>query len=201
MPALQGKMTDVFAGLGPLQFLQMLDLSDCAGLAGPLVPPAPEQQDSGLCLLATRLNVLNLAEIGEHSCWLVVCCGLPQQTPGLSVQCPSRRQAVSVAAAARRRRRQQRRRRARCTQVPLPSGVLQGCRTRTSRGACWTAPAPCRSCAWVSSGTTTASALVVACAGRVGIHAEADSLAVSAAQMPACSQSRSAGASLLITMA
>ena len=60
-------MTDVFAGLDPLQFLQMLDLSDCAGLRGPLVPPSPEQQDSGLCLLATRLNVLNLAEIGERT--------------------------------------------------------------------------------------------------------------------------------------
>lgn len=60
-------MTDVFSGLDPLQFLQMLDLSDCAGLRGPLVPPSPGQQDSGLCLLATRLNVLNLAEIGERT--------------------------------------------------------------------------------------------------------------------------------------
>jgi hypothetical protein len=61
---LQGNMTGVFGGLDALQFLQMLDLSDCAGLQGPLVPPGV-QQDSGLCLLATRLQVLNLAEIGE----------------------------------------------------------------------------------------------------------------------------------------
>lgn len=61
-------MTDVFGGLDSLQFLKMLDLSDCAGLAGPLVPAGVQQADSGLCLLATRLQVLNLAEIGGFYC-------------------------------------------------------------------------------------------------------------------------------------
>ena len=59
-------MTEVFGGLDALQFLQMLDFSDCAGLRGPLVSPGL-QQDAGLCLLATRLQVLNLAEIGGRT--------------------------------------------------------------------------------------------------------------------------------------
>ncbi len=55
----------MFNALDRLQYLQMLDLSDAAGLRAPLFDPTVDQRDSGICLLASRLSVLNMAEIGE----------------------------------------------------------------------------------------------------------------------------------------
>lgn len=57
----------MFNALDTLQFLQILDLSDASGLRAPLFDPAADATDSGICLLATRLSVLNMAEIGAFA--------------------------------------------------------------------------------------------------------------------------------------